>query len=242
MKRKIVVGNWKMQGSYATNEVLLHDLLSELQSCDLCCDVAVAPPSVYLDQVGRVLKDSGVLLSAQDVSAYPDGAHTGECSARMLVEMGCSMVIVGHSERRACGESDSLVALKAEAALDAGMTPVICVGETLEDRQQGRARQVVEKQVGSVIKLLSQRVKQCCFAYEPIWAIGSGQVPGVTEVSDMLQCLSGWVGGGRFLYGGSVNLHTAPSLFSIEHVDGVLVGGASLNAKAFAGIIRATNE
>ena len=242
VKKKIVVGNWKMHGSFFGNESLLHGLLFELKSVPPECEVVIAPPSVYLDQVARILKGSGLLMSAQDVSPYPDGAHTGDCAAHMLAEVGCSMVIVGHSERRRTfGESDAVVARKAEAVLDAGMIPIICVGETLHARKQGRAWAVVEKQIKAMIDRLAERIDGCCFAYEPIWAIGSGQTPSSEDVAYILGCMRNMIGNCRFLYGGSVRSENAATLFSIEHVDGVLVGGASLDAKAFADIIWAAN-
>ncbi|MDE3020825.1 MAG: triose-phosphate isomerase [Pseudomonadota bacterium] len=231
-----------MHGSFASNELLLQNLFLELKPAPSGCDVLIAPPAVYLDQVARLLRGSGLFLAAQDVSSHQDGAHTGECSARMLVETGCSMVIVGHSERRASlGEDDALVARKAEAVLDSGMVPIICVGETDHARKQERAWKAIEAQIEAVAEQLADRLDCCCFAYEPIWAIGSGQTPSAEDVASMLAKMRNRVGNSRLLYGGSVRSEIAPALFSIENVDGVLVGGASLNAKAFAAIIRAAN-
>lgn len=246
VRKKLVVGNWKMNGNRARNDVLLSALLEEARS--EAVEVAVCPPFPYLDQVGRVLSATGIALGAQNVSAFEAGAYTGEVSPSMLADFGCVWVIVGHSERRTLfGETDETVLAKVRAALEFGLKPILCVGETLAQREAGNAEFVVGGQVDSVVSGLGLGVTaQLTLAYEPIWAIGTGKVASPDQAQAMhrfirarlesAQVASSEV---RILYGGSVTADNASELFVQPDIDGALVGGASLTAAGFSGICRA---
>ena len=202
----------------------------------------VFPPLVHLAVVSAALTGSTVRLGAQDVSQYSDGAYTGEVSADMLLDQGCKYVLVGHSERRAAmGESNQLVAEKFKMAQDAGLMPILCVGESLEQRQQDKTLEVVAKQIDAVIELagLSQ-VVQAVIAYEPVWAIGTGETATPQQAQQVHRAIRVQLGdAGRsttLLYGGSVNTSNAAELFSQPDIDGGLVGGASLEAEKFLNI------
>ena len=198
-------------------------------------EVVVCPPYPYL----AACVAAGMVTGGQDCHAQAQGAHTGDVSAAMLKELGCCYVIIGHSERRgAYGETDALVAAKAQAALDAGLTPIICVGEAWETRQAGGAEAAV---VAQLCASLPKNATDCVVAYEPIWAIGSGKTPGVDEIEAMHAALRIAVPGVKLLYGGSVNAENAKEILSLNGVDGVLVGGASLKPEAFAAIIAASH-
>ncbi|MDH3209265.1 MAG: triose-phosphate isomerase [Burkholderiaceae bacterium] len=244
-RRKLVVGNWKMHGNRATNAALLPELLQGRAASG--CDVAVCAPFPYLAQLKEVLTGSPVAWGAQDCSAYESGAYTGEVSSAMLADVGCRYVIVGHSERRAMhAESDQLVADKAKAALAHQLTPIVCVGETLAQRDAGETHAVVKRQLSAVIHTLAHCISQVVVAYEPVWAIGTGrtatpeqaqavhallraQLQAATEKADEL----------RILYGGSVKADNAVSLFAQADIDGGLIGGASLKAVDFNAICSA---
>ena len=174
MKQKLIAGNWKMNGSLATNEALLGALLTGMGSP--ACQVAVCVPSPYLAQVSGLVKGSGIALGAQDVSAQESGAYTGEVSAAMLRDFDVRYTLVGHSERRQYhGETDATVALKAQKALAAGITPIVCVGETLAEREAGRTEDVVKRQLAAVIHANGHCISEIVLAYEPVWAIGTGK-------------------------------------------------------------------
>ncbi len=249
VRRKLVVGNWKLNGSFACNKTLLGEVRAS--GCVEGVDIAVCPPFPYLQQAGDILSGSGVMLGAQDVSAYQEGAYTGEVSGRMLVDLGCGYAIVGHSERRSLfGETDSRVASKVGAALAAGLTPIVCVGESRSQRELGGAEQIVAAQLESIvaaidIKLLDRLV----VAYEPVWAIGTGLTATPEQAQSMhvfiRQCLgrAGVDSGGvRILYGGSVNAGNAVQLFNEKDIDGALVGGASLVFDGFNAICEAASK
>lgn len=240
MRNRLVVANWKMNGSLEANARWAEAFLA-LE--DAGCDAAVCAPSVYLSQMACLLKGSSVALGAQDVNEFESGAYTGEVSARMLAEIGCSYVIVGHSERRALyGDTDDRVALKAKAALAAGIHPIVCVGETLEEREAGETIAVVSRQLEAVIgKVGAEDFARCTVAYEPVWAIGTGKsaTPEIAqEVHAALRAeltrhaaeLGDKV---RILYGGSVKPGNATSLFAMPDIDGGLIGGAALKAQDF---------
>lgn len=245
MNRKLVVGNWKMNGRSASNRSLLEALVSNpVQEVD----AVVCVPSAYLGQAGALLANSSVGLGAQNVSERPDGAVTGEISAGMLVDLGCSHVIVGHSERRACfGESDDLVAAKAGAAFAAGLVPIFCIGETLEQRDGGAVEKVLQRQLAPLLERADAGLlERVVIAYEPVWAIGTGRSAEPVEVQEVLafvrKCLSlrsGEASGVRILYGGSVKASSAFDLFGLPDCDGGLIGGASLVADEFLAICRA---
>jgi triosephosphate isomerase len=244
MRRKLVVGNWKMHGSHAANAQLLGGLQA---AGPWVAEVAVCPPFPYLAEVALSLQGGAIAWGAQDCSAHESGAHTGEVSAAMLAEFGCRYVIVGHSERRgAHAESDQLVADKAKAALAHRLTPIVCVGETLEERDAGRTDDVVKRQMSAVIHTIGHCISQVVVAYEPVWAIGTGKTASPAQAQAVHALLRGQVdaptahaGDMRFLNGGSVKADNAATLFAQPDIDGGLIGGASLKAGDFAAICRA---
>ncbi len=242
--RFLVAGNWKMNGLRDESQALARRLL-DLVAADGApeCDMLVCPPSILIGPVGATIRDTAISLGAQDCHPDGAGAHTGDISASMIADSGCAYVIVGHSERRADhGEDDTLVRAKAEAALDAGLTPIICIGETLAERDAGRAVDVVLGQLkGSLPDAAT--AANAVIAYEPVWAIGTGRTPtgdDIAEVHDALRAgLKGRISGAdavRILYGGSVKPDNASEILAIQNVNGALVGGASLKADDFWGI------
>jgi triosephosphate isomerase len=245
MRQPLVAGNWKMHGSRAENASLVHALLDLLPG-GKHAEVVVCPPFPYLLETGRLLKDSGVQLGAQSVCAESHGAFTGEVSAAMLKDVGCHYVLVGHSERRQLyGESDALVARKFVAAQSQGLLPVLCVGETLEEREGHHTLEVVSRQLEAVLSVSGVKaLGSAVIAYEPVWAIGTGRTASgeqAQEVHAMIRAkvaaLDGRIGGSvRILYGGSVKASNARELFAMPDIDGGLVGGASLKADEFARI------
>lgn len=248
MRRPMVAGNWKMHGSRAANQALLNELERRLEP-DWPIDVVVFPPYVYLADAARMLEDGQIRVGAQDVCAEPSGAFTGQVSAAMLKDAGCRYVIVGHSERRRLNhEDDALVARKFAAVLAAGLTPVLCVGETLEEHEAHRAEAVVSRQIDAVAAMNGiQSFAKAIVAYEPVWAIGTGR----TATPQQAQAVHAYlrsriaaqdanIGGQlRILYGGSVKGGNAAELFMMPDVDGGLVGGASLSADEFIAICAA---
>jgi len=250
MRNALVIGNWKMNGETAANHALVGALVKSLAEQPVSgVDIGICPPLVYLDAVGRQLKDSPVFLGAQNLNEHESGAYTGEVSAAMLRDLGCSAVIVGHSERRALyHEDDPAVAAKTVAALHAGLTPVICVGETLAQRDAGRALEVVAAQVrAAVADLAADEFDRLVVAYEPVWAIGTGKTASPEQAQEVhahiravLAEVAGEAGKSvRVLYGGSVNAANAAELFAKPDIDGGLIGGASLKANDFIAICRA---
>ncbi len=244
MRRKLVVGNWKMHGSRPANAELLAALLA---ARPFGADVAVCVPFVYLHETAATLASSELRWGAQDCSQHEQGAYTGEVSAAMLAECGCRYTLVGHSERRALHhESDALVAAKAQAALARGVTPIVCVGETLAQREAGETEAVVKRQLSAVIHQLAHCASEMVVAYEPVWAIGTGrtatpeQAQAVHQVlRAQLQAATGRAAQMKILYGGSVKGDNAATLFAQPDIDGGLVGGASLKAAEFITICRA---
>ena len=250
--KKLIAGNWKMNGSLAANEALLIALAKGL-AAKPPCEVAVCVPAPYLAQV-RLLKTASpalhaVELGAQDVSAQSTGAYTGEVSAAMLHELGCRYAIVGHSERRQYhGETDLLVAEKARAALASGVTPIVCVGETLTEREAGRTEEVVRRQLAAVIHTNGHCISEIVVAYEPVWAIGTGKTASPQEAQAVhavlraqLKAATEHFSGVKILYGGSMNAANAASLLAQPDIDGGLIGGASLKAADFLTIIAAAH-
>jgi triosephosphate isomerase len=243
-RRGLVVGNWKMNGSLAVNAELLSGIVAAMP---FAADAAVCPPFPYLPELAQQLGGSALHFGAQDCSAHESGAYTGEVSAAMLAELGCRYVIVGHSERRAMhGESDQLVADKAKAALAHGVTPIVCVGETLAQREAGETAAVVKRQLSAVIHTLAHCVSEMVVAYEPVWAIGTGRSATpeqAQEVHDLLrrQLAAATPRAERMslLYGGSVKPDNAAALFAQADIDGALVGGAALKSADFVAICRA---
>ena len=244
MRRKLVVGNWKMNGSRVANA----DLLAALKSAGPWdADVAVCAPAPYLGEVALSLQGEFIGWGAQDCSAHESGAYTGEVSAAMLAEFGCKYVIVGHSERRAFhAESDQLVADKAKVALAHRLTPIVCVGETLAEREAGHTDDVVKRQLSAVIHTLGHCISQIVVAYEPVWAIGTGKTATPEQAQAVhallraqLKAATAHAADMKILYGGSVKADNAAELFGQPDIDGGLIGGASLKVADFAAICRA---
>jgi triosephosphate isomerase len=248
MRRLMVAGNWKMHGSRATNQALLGELERELKP-DWDIDIAVFPPYVYLADAVRVLEDARIAVGAQDVCAESGGAFTGQVGAAMLKDVGCRYAIVGHSERRRWyHEDDALVARKFAAALSAGLIPVLCVGETLEEREAHHTEMVVGRQLDAVIAMHGiGGFSNAVLAYEPVWAIGTGRTASPQQAQAVHEFLRHRIKGHdvkmagqlRILYGGSVKGGNAAELFAMPDVDGGLVGGASLSADEFRQICAA---
>jgi triosephosphate isomerase len=248
MPRRLVVGNWKMNGSKASNAGLLEGLTASAASRGQAGRaMVVCVPFPYLQQACDALAGRGVGWGAQDVSAHRQGAFTGEVAAAMLREFGCSHVIVGHSERRQYhGESNDLVGQKAAVVLEHGMTPIVCVGETLAEREAERTEEVVAGQLAAVLQRLGADIGRAVVAYEPVWAIGTGRTATPEQAQAvhaiLRQRLREVQEGGAdvpILYGGSVKADNAASLFACADIDGGLVGGASLNAQEFSAICAA---
>ncbi|MFO1412620.1 MAG: triose-phosphate isomerase [Burkholderiales bacterium] len=245
MRNKLVIGNWKMNGGLSANAALLVALLAGWKP-QANRSIAVCVPFPYLGQARDALADTPIAWGAQDVSPHASGAYTGDVSAGMLSEFGCRYVLVGHSERRQLhGETDAAVAAKAEAALAAGLTPVVCVGETLAERDSaGGWAAVVGRQFDAVAEVLQSDLALVVLAYEPVWAIGTGRTATpeqAQEVHAFLRARLAKAGaaGVQLLYGGSVKAGNAGALFAMSDVDGALVGGASLNATEFLAIANA---
>ena len=251
LRKPLVAGNWKMHGSRAEAQRLVERILASGAGSG-SSEAVVCPPFVYLADVARLLAGSPVSLGGQDVCAEEPGAHTGEVAASMLADVGCRYVIVGHSERRAtyC-EDDALVARKFAAAARQGLVPVLCVGETLDEREQDATRAVILRQLDTVLASAGMAsFARAVVAYEPVWAIGTGR----TASPDQAQAVHALIRGRiaekdatiaaslRVLYGGSVKAANAAELFAMPDVDGGLIGGASLKADEFASICAAAGR
>ncbi len=244
MRRKFVAGNWKMNGSHAANAELLAGITA---ARPFGCDVAVCVPFPYLSEAAVALAGSDVRWGAQDCSVHAAGAYTGEVSVAMLAEFGCRYVIVGHSERRQYhGETDQLVADKAKAALAKGVTPIVCVGETLGQREAGETEAVVKRQLSAVIHTLAHCAGEMVVAYEPVWAIGTGRVATPEQAQAVHALLRAQLKAAtpnadamQILYGGSMKPDNAASLLAQPDIDGGLIGGAALKAADFVAICRA---
>ncbi len=247
VKKKIIAGNWKMNMDHIEGAALAGGILSLLEQRESTAELVVIPPYTTLPSVAEELKDSDVKLGGQDVYYEVEGAFTGEISGKMLRALGCTYVLVGHSERRhVIGESGGLLSKKLRAALAAELLPIFCVGETLDEREGGRASDIVNKQVGEVLEGLGGGdIGRIVLAYEPVWAIGTGITATPQDASHMhgvIREIMGELFGGsvaegvRILYGGSVKPSNAADLLGAAGVDGVLVGGASLEAESFMGI------
>ena len=248
MRRPLIAGNWKMHGSRAENAELIEALLLGVPG-QTPVDIAVCPPFVYLWETSRLLKSSSIALGAQSICAELVGAFTGEVSASMLKDVGCKYVIVGHSERRAIyKEDDALVARKFLAAQSQGLIPILCVGETLEERERGQTMQVVSRQLTAVLDLAGvPALRTAVIAYEPVWAIGTGKNATPEQAQEVHAHIRTAIAARdakiaadvRILYGGSVKAANARELFAMPDVDGGLVGGASLKADEFLKICAA---
>lgn len=241
MHKKLVVGNWKMHGGLQANEAFVDGLLAGLKQLS-GIEVALCVPYPYLLQMQGLLKGSPVAWGAQNVSEYEQGAYTGEVSAGMLAELGCRYVLVGHSERRALyGETSAVVAEKYARVVAAGMSPILCIGETLAEREAGQTLAVIDEQLSAVV----ERVGVAAFAgavlaYEPVWAIGTGKTASEAQVQEVHAAIRQRFAQASIsvsvLYGGSVKVQNSLGLFSMPDVDGGLVGGASLLVEEFLGV------
>ncbi|RDI14093.1 triose-phosphate isomerase [Comamonas sp. AG1104] len=246
MKQKLIVGNWKMNGSLAANAALLQAIKQGLPA-DNKAAVAVAAPAPYLAQVQAELAGAAIGVGAQDVSQHEQGAFTGEVSAAMLKEFGVRYALVGHSERRQYhGETDAVVAGKAQAALAKGITPIVCVGETLAEREAGQTEAVVKRQLAAVIHQVGHCVSELVVAYEPVWAIGTGKTATPEQAQQVHAVLRAQLAAASdkadrvpLLYGGSMNAGNAAQLLAQADIDGGLIGGAALKAPDFLTIIAA---
>ena len=243
---KLIAGNWKMNG-VAASLTEAEALRTALDAEPAACRVALCPPSTLIDRLSRAVAGGAVEVGGQDCRVEGSGAFTGDISAAMIRDAGATLVILGHSERRqGHGETDLLVAAKAEAALDAGLAPIICVGETLAEREDGRAVEVVRRQVMHSLPL-ALTGREFAVAYEPVWAIGTGLTPTLEQIEEvhravrsaMIERLGLAAANPPILYGGSVKPDNASDIIAVPEVGGALVGGASLKAADFLGIIRA---
>ena len=249
-RRMLVAANWKMNGSLVTNGPLVEGIIAGLgEQAESANDVAICPPFVYLSELQQTLAESRIQLGAQNVSHLENGAYTGEISASMLGEFGCEYVIVGHSERRSLyGESDERIAEKFVMVIEHDMTPILCVGELLEEREAGDTKDVIARQIDAVINQAGiAAFNNAVIAYEPVWAIGTGQ----TATPDQAEQVHEFIrlrlarhddtiaNAIRILYGGSVKANNAEELFSMANIDGGLIGGASLVAEDFVEICKA---
>ncbi|MGV3573061.1 MAG: triose-phosphate isomerase [Ramlibacter sp.] len=247
MKQKLIAGNWKMNGSLEANDALVRAVVAGMQQAR--CDVALCVPAPYLAQVQMLKAGSKLELGAQDVSQHAGGAYTGEVSASMLREFGVRYAIVGHSERRQYhGETDAVVAEKVKTALAHGVTPIVCVGETLAQREAGQTEEVVKRQMAAVIHVNGHCISEIVVAYEPVWAIGTGQTATPEQAAQVhallrkqLLAASAQADRVHILYGGSMNAANAASLLAQPDIDGGLIGGASLKAPDFLQIIAAAS-
>ncbi len=251
MRQPLVAGNWKMNGSKASVTALLDGIKQGIGDVKKA-EVAVCAPYIYLPAVAAQLADTTIAWGAQNLSTEQSGAFTGEISASMLLDFSCRYVIVGHSERRSLyGESDEMVAKKVAVARAAGLRPILCVGETLDEREQGVTEQVVARQLAAVIALDGvAALRDSVIAYEPIWAIGTGKTATPEQAQEVHAFIRGHIAKAgdadvaakvRILYGGSMNAANAATLLAQADIDGGLIGGASLKADDFLTICRAAN-
>lgn len=248
MRQTLVAGNWKMNGSLASNQQLIEGVLAGVAK-GVNAEVAVCPPAIYIPQVAEMLAGSNIAWGGQDLSQEESGAFTGQISASMLIDLKCEYVIVGHSERRTLnGETDELVAEKFVAAQKAGLKPILCVGELLEEREAGDTEAVVARQLDAVIEKAGiGAIGKGVIAYEPVWAIGTGKTATPQQAQDVHAFIRQRLAENdaniaesvQILYGGSVKPDNAAELFSMPDIDGGLIGGASLDANSFLGICSA---
>lgn len=247
MKDKLIAGNWKMNKSIADAEQYVQQFLP-LAKDSVDVEIVLCPPFTCLSSMNSLLSGSQVWLGAQNLFWEDRGAFTGEISAPMLMDAGCRYVIIGHSERRQImGESDFVINKKLKAALEAGLVPIFCVGETLQERQNNRAREVIKEQLLKGLQDVEMQGQEIVVAYEPVWAIGTGVNASSKDAREMIgfirDCLirnhrNEAAGAIRILYGGSVNQNNIEQFLKEEGIDGALVGGASLDAETFAAMVR----
>lgn len=251
MRQPLVAGNWKLNGSREGVKALLAGIRAGMGDVKKA-EVAVCPSFVFIPQTRRALEGSDIAWGSQDVSVHESGAYTGEVAGAMLADFGCKYAIVGHSERRAYhGESDALVAEKFEAALKAGLIPIFCVGETLDEREQGITEEVIARQVDAVIERGGvEMLGKGVIAYEPVWAIGTGKTATPEQAQEVHAFIRSRIAGHsaavadgiRILYGGSMKPDNAAELMANPDIDGGLIGGAALKPEDFLGICTAAND
>ncbi|WP_225639406.1 triose-phosphate isomerase [Candidatus Profftia sp. (ex Adelges kitamiensis)] len=252
MRQPLVIGNWKLNGSRHIAQELIITLRNELEAVNYC-NIAIAPPTIYLDQVAHALSGSHIKLSAQNVDIHTSGAFTGETSVDMLKDIGVKYIIIGHSERRIYHqEKDSVIAKKFLMIKKIGLIPVICIGETKEERVAGKTHEVCIRQLDSILKTIdtSKMLEDIILAYEPVWAIGTGISATPNQAQSMHKFIRNYIAKYNnktaekiiIQYGGSVNAVNASELFIQPDIDGALVGGASLQANTFSAIVKATNK
>lgn len=243
-RQRLVVGNWKMKGNLAENATLLKGITAQWQGEDGVA-TALCPPYVYLSQAAEALSQSSVELGAQNLSEYPAGAYTGEVSGEMLADLGCRYVIVGHSERRRMqGETCAQVAEKFHAAQEAGLIPILCVGESEQEREAGMALETIGRQLMTVVERVGlEAFGRAVVAYEPVWAVGTGKTASPEQAEEVHRFIRAELGElgpkTQILYGGSVKPSNAEQLFAMPDIDGALLGGASLKADDFIAICKA---
>ena len=253
MRKKLIVGNWKMNKDIHETAALINELKERMKDFRKEVDVAVCPPFTSVVIAKQLIKDTPIRLGAQNMSQHDDGAYTGEISARMLAAIGCEYVILGHSERRQFfKETDEVVNAKVKKALKSGLTPIVCIGETLEEREAGVTDRIITTQVKGVLHELSMEdVQKIVIAYEPVWAIGTGKNATPDQANQvhklirkLIAQMYSWQIAEKLIiqYGGSMNAQNAVTLLSQSDIDGGLIGGASLKADAFMAIIQAGVE
>lgn len=244
MRNKIVIGNWKMHGDLPSVTNLIQEIISNLPE-NLTCKCAVIPPSIFIPQVAGLIENSQLELGAQNIYPEDKGAYTGEISAPMLKEYNCKYVLIGHSERRhILGENDNFIAHKFHYTKASGLTPVLCIGETLEEREDGLTEEVIARQLLAITANAdASAFNDCIIAYEPVWAIGTGKTATPEQAQEAHSFIRSFINLATtpILYGGSVNENNAATIFKAQNVDGGLVGGAALHAIKFTEIIAAAN-
>ena len=243
----LIAGNWKLNCNIEESKHLSSRIIKSLDRKKLNCEVAIFPSYICLDSVNKTIKKTVISLGSQDCSVHKSGAYTGDVSANMLFDTGCKYVIVGHSERRIGKlESNNDILSKANNALESNLIPIICVGENAKDREDGRALEVIKKQLDESVPKNSNK-NNCILAYEPIWAIGSGRIPDNSSINEMLNMIKGWLSNNKIddsiniLYGGSVNKSNAKEIFSCINLGGLLIGGVSLKPEEFSEICLMAN-
>lgn len=250
MRRKIIAGNWKMNNDFSEAQNLITKINSGLSGKKLDADVIICPPFTSLSEANSLIKNTPIKLGAQNMYFEDEGAFTGEISAKMLKSVGCEFVILGHSERRAIfQETDNLINKKIKKALDSGLKPIFCIGETLEQREKNITNQIIKSQLNEGLKdLTKNNLENIIIAYEPVWAIGTGKNATPDQAEEVHQFIRNWICDNFskeisekiiIQYGGSVKPENAKELLSQKNIDGALVGGASLKAESFIGIILA---
>ena len=243
----LIAGNWKLNCNIDEAKHLSSRIIESLDGKKLNCEVAIFPSYICLDSVNKTIKKTVISLGSQDCSVHKSGAYTGDVSANMLFDTGCKYVIVGHSERRIGKlESNNDILSKANNALESNLIPIICIGENAKDREDGRALEVIKKQLDESVPKNSNK-NNCILAYEPIWAIGSGKIPDNSSINEMLNMIKGWLSNNKIdnsiniLYGGSVNKSNAKEIFSCINLGGLLIGGVSLKPEEFSEICLMAN-